>query len=83
MMNSKMAARGRKQKYVSCSEILERRWRHNLQAKPPRRDKTLTPPQLQQAQRISTSTLKGENRRAPGSPDACNQTTWEDTDKVS
>jgi hypothetical protein len=42
-------------KRASYSEILERRWRHTLQAKPPRRGKSLTPPHLQPAKRISTS----------------------------
>jgi hypothetical protein len=51
----KMAARGRKQKRASYSEILERHWTHTLQAKPLRRGKTLTPPHIQPAQRISTS----------------------------
>jgi hypothetical protein len=46
---------GGSRKCASYSEILERPWRHTLQAKPPRRDKTLTPPHLQPVQRISTS----------------------------
>jgi hypothetical protein len=46
---------GGSRKRASYSEILERRWRHTLQAKPPRRSKALTPPHLQQAQSISTS----------------------------
>jgi hypothetical protein len=29
------------------------------------------------------STLNGETRRAPGLPDTCTQTAWEDVDKVS
>jgi hypothetical protein len=37
------------------TEILERHWRHTLQAKPLRRGKTLTPPKLQPVQSISTS----------------------------
>jgi hypothetical protein len=36
-------------KHASSSEILERRWRHTLQAKPPRRGKTLIPPHFQPA----------------------------------
>jgi hypothetical protein len=39
----------------SYSEILERHWKHTLQAKSPRRGKTLTPPHLQPARRLSTS----------------------------
>jgi hypothetical protein len=46
---------GGSRKHASYSEILERRWRHTLQAKPPRTGKTLIPPHLQPAQRISTS----------------------------
>jgi hypothetical protein len=48
---------GGSRKRASYSEILERHWRHTLQAKPPRRGrgKTLTPPHLQAAQNISTS----------------------------
>jgi TfoX/Sxy family transcriptional regulator of competence genes len=46
---------GGSRKRASYSEILERCWRHPLQAKSLRRDKTLIPPHLQQAQRISTS----------------------------
>jgi hypothetical protein len=46
---------GGSRKRASYSEILERCWRHTLQAKPPRRGKTLTPPHLQPAQSISTS----------------------------
>jgi hypothetical protein len=46
---------GRCRKLASYSEILERHWRNTLQAKPPRRGKTLIPPHLQMAQRISTS----------------------------
>jgi hypothetical protein len=37
---------GGSRKCASYSEILERRWRHTLQAKTPRRGKTLTPPHL-------------------------------------
>jgi hypothetical protein len=37
---------GGSRKCVSYSEILERRWRHTLQAKSLKRGKTLTPPQL-------------------------------------
>jgi hypothetical protein len=46
---------GGSKKHASYSEILERHWRHTLQEKPLRRSKTLTPPHLQPAQRISTS----------------------------
>jgi hypothetical protein len=46
---------GGSRKHASYSEILERHWRNTLQAKPLRRGKTLTPPHLQLAQRISTS----------------------------
>jgi hypothetical protein len=46
---------GGSRKHTSYSEILEKHWRHNLQARPRRRGKTLTPPHLQLAQRISTS----------------------------
>jgi hypothetical protein len=46
---------GGSRKHASYSEILERHWRHTLQAKPPRRGKTLTPPHLQPVQSISTS----------------------------
>jgi hypothetical protein len=46
---------GGSRKRASYSEILERCWRHTLQAKPPRRGKTLTSPHLQPAQSISTS----------------------------
>jgi hypothetical protein len=37
---------GGNRKHASYSEILDRCWRHTLQAKPPRRDKTLIPPHL-------------------------------------
>jgi hypothetical protein len=46
---------GGSRKRASYSEILERHWRHTLQAKPLRRGKTLTPLYLQPVQRISTS----------------------------
>jgi septal ring factor EnvC (AmiA/AmiB activator) len=46
---------GGSRKRASYTEILELCRRHTLQAKPPRRGKTLTPPQLQPVQRISTS----------------------------
>jgi hypothetical protein len=46
---------GGSRKCASYSEILERCWRHILQAKPLRRGKTLTPPHLQPVQSISTS----------------------------
>jgi hypothetical protein len=46
---------GGSRKCASYSEILEKRWRHTLQARPLRRGKTLTPPYLQPVQRISTS----------------------------
>jgi hypothetical protein len=46
---------GGSRKCASYSEILEKLWRHTLQARPPRRGKTLTPPCLQLAQSISTS----------------------------
>jgi hypothetical protein len=46
---------GGSRKRASYSEILERRWRHTLQAKPLRRGKTLTPPHIHPLQRISTS----------------------------
>jgi hypothetical protein len=46
---------GGRRKHASYCEILERHWRHTLQAKPPRRHKTLTPPHLQPAQSISNS----------------------------
>jgi hypothetical protein len=46
---------GGSRKHASYSEMLEKRWRHTLQARPLRRDKTLTPPYLQPVQRISTS----------------------------
>jgi hypothetical protein len=72
---------GGSRKRASYSEILERPWRHTLQAKPPRRGKTLTPPHLQPAQRISK--LNGETRRAPRPPLAGAQTDWEDVDQVS
>jgi hypothetical protein len=42
-------------KHASYRENLERCWRHTLQAKPPRRGKTSTPPHLQAVQRIFTS----------------------------
>jgi hypothetical protein len=46
---------GGSRKHASYSEILERCWRHTLQAKPTRRGKTLTPSHLQPVQSISTS----------------------------
>jgi hypothetical protein len=46
---------GGNRKHASYSEILERHWRHTLQAKPLKRGKTLTPPHLQPVQSISTS----------------------------
>jgi hypothetical protein len=55
---------------------------HTLQAKSLRRGKTLTPPHLQPAQRISTS-LNRETRRAPRPPVTRAQMAWEDADKVS
>jgi hypothetical protein len=55
---------GGSRKHASCSEILEKRWRHTLQARPPTRDKTLTPPHLQPAQNISTL-VKQRNQEGP------------------
>jgi hypothetical protein len=52
---SRWQLEGGSKKRASYSEILERRWRHTLQAKLLRRGKTLTPPPLQPAQSISTS----------------------------
>jgi hypothetical protein len=46
---------GGSRKCASYSEILEKCWRHTLQARPLRRGKTLTPPHFQPAQRISIS----------------------------
>jgi exonuclease III len=46
---------GGSRKRASYNDILERCWRHTLQAKPSRRGKTLTPPHFQPVQRISTS----------------------------
>jgi hypothetical protein len=46
---------GGSRKRAIYSEILEKCWRHTLQAKPLRKGKTLTPSHLQQAQSISTS----------------------------
>jgi hypothetical protein len=46
---------GGSRKHASYNEILERHWRHTLQAKTLRRGKTLTLPHLQPAQSISTS----------------------------
>jgi hypothetical protein len=46
---------GGSRKRASYSEILERRWRHTLQARLRRRGKTLTPPHLQPVQSIPTS----------------------------
>jgi hypothetical protein len=46
---------GGSRKQASYSKILERCWRHTLQAKSLRRGKILTPPHLQPVQRISTS----------------------------
>jgi hypothetical protein len=73
---------GGSRKRASYSEILERSWKHTLYAKPPRRGKTLTPPQLQPVQNIHFM-LNGEIRRAPRLPVACAQTAWEEVDKVS
>jgi hypothetical protein len=53
--DSKMVARGRKQKACLLKKILERHWRYTLQEQPLRRGKTLTPPHLQPAHSISTS----------------------------
>jgi hypothetical protein len=53
--DSKMAARGRKQKACLLNKILERYWRYTLQEKPPRRGKILTPPHLHPVHSISTS----------------------------
>jgi hypothetical protein len=46
---------GGSRKRPSYSEILERHWRHILQAQSLRKGITLTPPHLQPAQRIPTS----------------------------
>jgi hypothetical protein len=73
---------GGSRKRASYSEILERHWRHTLQAKPQRRCKTLTPPHLQPVQSTPIH-VNGDTRRAPGPPDAHAQMAWEDVDKVS
>jgi hypothetical protein len=56
---------GGSRKCASDKEILEKRWRHTLQARTTRRGKTLTPPHLQSVQSISTS-VKGRNQEGPG-----------------
>jgi hypothetical protein len=58
---------GGSRKHASYSEILERHWRHTLQAKPLRRGKTLTPPHIQPVQRIYTS----RQTEKPGGPPGC------------
>jgi hypothetical protein len=60
---------GGSRKHASYSEILEKCWRHTLQARPPRRGKTLTHPHLQPAQEVP--------------PVAHAQKAWEDADKVN
>jgi hypothetical protein len=74
---------GGSRKHGSYSEILEKCWRHTLQARPPRRGKTLTPPHLQPAQSISLH-IEQRNQEGPGPPPVTRtQTAWEDVDKVS
>jgi hypothetical protein len=53
--DSKMAARGRKQKASPLKYNLGEMLEIYLTGKPPRRGKTLTPPHLQPAHSISTS----------------------------
>jgi hypothetical protein len=55
---------GGSRKQASYSEILERCWRHTLQAKSLKRGKTLTPPHLQPAQR-SLLHIKQRNNEGP------------------
>jgi hypothetical protein len=73
---------GGSRKRASYSEIMERRWRHTLQAKPLRRGKTLTPTHPAGAENLH-STLNAETRRAPRLPVAHTQMAWEHTDKIT
>jgi hypothetical protein len=73
---------GGSRKCASYSEILEVCWRHILQAKPPKRGKTLTPFTPQASAEHLYFTLNGEIRRTPGPPVAHIQMAWEDVDKV-
>jgi hypothetical protein len=68
-------------KHASLKHVLERCWRHTLQAKPPRRGKTLTPYTPPASTENLHFTLNGDIRRAPGLPEACAQMVWEDADK--
>jgi hypothetical protein len=74
---------GGSRKHAYYSEILDRLWKHTLQAKPLRRGKTLTPSTPPAGTEHLHSTLNGETRRAPRPPVAHAQMAWEDADKVS
>jgi hypothetical protein len=74
---------GGSRKCAYYSEILEKCWRHTLQARPPRRGKTLTPSTPPACAENLHFTLNGETRKAPGRPVAHAQTAWEDADKMS
>jgi hypothetical protein len=74
---------GGSRKHASYSEILERRWRHTLQAKPLRKGKTLTPPHPPACAEHLHFMLNGDTRRAPRVQVAHAQMAWEDVDKGS
>jgi hypothetical protein len=74
---------GGSRKRDSYSEILEKCWRHTLQAKPPRRVQNFDPSTpLASAENLHFM-LNRETRRAPRPPVAHAQMAWEDADKVS
>jgi hypothetical protein len=62
-------------KHASYSEILEKHWRHTLQARPLKRSKTL-PLHTSSLHRESPPHVKRRNKEGPGPPDAHTQTAW-------
>jgi hypothetical protein len=80
--DSKMAARGRKQKTCLLWNLGETLKTHLVGKTTEKRQNfdSSTPPASSEHLHF---TLNGETRRAPGPPVTCAQMAWEDTDKVS
>jgi hypothetical protein len=73
---------GGSRKHASYNEILERCWRHTLQAKTTKKRQNFDPSTPPAGAENLHFTLNGETRRALGPPDTCAQMAWEDVDKM-
>jgi hypothetical protein len=74
---------GGSRKRASYSEILERHWRHTLQAKITEKRHNFDPSTPPAVTENLHFTLNEETRRAPGPPVTGPHTAWEDADQVS